>query len=227
MEVYHGSYTEIVEIDLSKGRENRDFGRGFYVTKFREQAEFWAKKIGGNHKCEGVITEFNFVENSFDYLEYKTLRFDSYSEEWLDFVVLNRNVENPRPAHDYDIVEGPIADDDVSERILDYLEGSVSKSDFLEELIFHEPTHQICFCTLKSLQAIKKIKKDEMAYKLKEITKPIILSLVANDGFDKAEATDKLYASNTFSKLEDITTKLYEKDWTEIYELLKQELKTK
>jgi hypothetical protein len=38
MKVYHGSYTVIHEIDLSKGELQRDFGRGFYVTKFREQA---------------------------------------------------------------------------------------------------------------------------------------------------------------------------------------------
>ncbi len=29
MKVYHGSYTAIDEIDLSKAEENRDFGRGF------------------------------------------------------------------------------------------------------------------------------------------------------------------------------------------------------
>jgi hypothetical protein len=35
MQVYHGSYTKIVEIDLSKAQANKDFGRGFYVTKFK------------------------------------------------------------------------------------------------------------------------------------------------------------------------------------------------
>jgi hypothetical protein len=39
MQVYHGSYTEITEINLSKGQVNKDFGRGFYVTKFRDHAE--------------------------------------------------------------------------------------------------------------------------------------------------------------------------------------------
>lgn len=46
MRVYHGSYTEINEIDLTFSRTSRDFGQGFYVTRFREQAEYWAKKKG-------------------------------------------------------------------------------------------------------------------------------------------------------------------------------------
>jgi hypothetical protein len=45
MIVYHRSYVEINEVDLSKCEDHRDFGRGFYVTKFRSQAEEWAGKI--------------------------------------------------------------------------------------------------------------------------------------------------------------------------------------
>lgn len=44
MKVYHGSYTEIETIDLTKGELQRDFGRGFYVTKLREQAEYWGTR---------------------------------------------------------------------------------------------------------------------------------------------------------------------------------------
>ena len=43
MRVFHGSYAAVDEIDLTKGRSNLDFGRGFYVTNIRSQAEFWAK----------------------------------------------------------------------------------------------------------------------------------------------------------------------------------------
>jgi hypothetical protein len=51
MEVYHGSYTKIDKIDLSKSQLNRDFGQGFYVTKFRKHAESWAEIIGGKYFC--------------------------------------------------------------------------------------------------------------------------------------------------------------------------------
>jgi hypothetical protein len=55
MIVYHGSYTEIDTIDLSKGELQRDFGRGFYVTKLREQAEYWANRKGNFNKTNGCI----------------------------------------------------------------------------------------------------------------------------------------------------------------------------
>jgi hypothetical protein len=45
MQVYHGSYTEIFDIDLSKSQLNKDFGKGFYVTKFRNHAENWAVNL--------------------------------------------------------------------------------------------------------------------------------------------------------------------------------------
>ena len=88
MQVYHGSYLEIYEIDLNKCQANRDFGQGFYLTKFVLQAQNWAKIIGRKHHTDGFVTEFTFYERAFEDERYKTLRFDKYSEKWLDFVVL-------------------------------------------------------------------------------------------------------------------------------------------
>jgi len=120
MRVFHGSYTIVDVIDLTKGRSNLDFGKGFYVTSIRSQAEFWAARTGRFHKTEGVVSEFEFYENAFEHYDLKVLRFSGYDEQWLDFVVLNRDPQSPIPAHDYDIVEGPVANDDVSNRINDY-----------------------------------------------------------------------------------------------------------
>jgi hypothetical protein len=55
MKVYHGSYTKIDKIDVSKCENRRDFGKGFYVTKIRKQAEEWAEKTGNRHHTEGVV----------------------------------------------------------------------------------------------------------------------------------------------------------------------------
>ncbi|GHV57988.1 hypothetical protein FACS1894182_08420 [Bacteroidia bacterium] len=123
MIVYHGSYTKINEIDLSMSAPRKDFGKGFYVTKFRSQAETWAKRIGADNNCEGVVSEFIFYENAFIDGTYRVLRFDKYDEKWLDFVTLNRRKDSPIPAHDYDIVEGPVADDRISENITRYIKG--------------------------------------------------------------------------------------------------------
>ena len=44
MIVYHGIFTEIKEVDLGECKPFKDFGIGFYVTKFKSQAEFWQIK---------------------------------------------------------------------------------------------------------------------------------------------------------------------------------------
>jgi hypothetical protein len=226
MQVYHGSYKKIIEIDLSQSRDNRDFGKGFYVTNIYSQAEFWATRIGRNHSTNGVVTEFTFYDNAFTHWELKALRFDSYTEQWLDFVVMNRNPQSPVPAHDYDIVEGPVANDNVADRIDDYLNNVISKSDFIKELSYHKPTHQICFCTLKSLQMIEPLEKKHITG-IKHIVKSVIENLVIECDMEKSVAADVFYNSTTFTQLSDKSTELYIKPWIEIYEILKSELEKK
>jgi len=224
MEVYHGSYTEINEIDFTFCQVGRDFGQGFYVTRFRHHAENWAKRKS-RFKHNGFITEYEFYYSELVARKCKIKQFEIYNEEWLDFVVLNRNDKNPIPAHDYDIVEGPVADDKVQNRIVDYLNGEITKTDFLEELKWHEETHQICFCTVASLQFLKHLDNGKMVSKFLHIGEPIVEKLVKDFSFDEKTATEKFFSSNTFSKLADDSNKLYEKDWTEIYNLLLSELK--
>ena len=106
MKVYHGSHIKIDKIDLSKCKPNKDFGRGFYVTKFRNHAEIWAKIIGERYETDGFVSEFEFSENDFTKSICKIKHFDAYDEEWLDFVVANRDKNGKIPAHDYDVVIG-------------------------------------------------------------------------------------------------------------------------
>jgi hypothetical protein len=225
MKVYHGSYTKIDEIDLTKGELNRDFGRGFYVTNIYKQADFWAKRKGRKQKNNGVVTEFTFLESAFSSNYLKTLRFKDYSEIWLDFVVENRQNETDKNVHDYDIVEGPVADDDIATRITFYLEGGITKAVFLEELKFkHSVSHQIAFCTQKSLQMIKRAfsKAD-----LNEMTvdDAVIQSLIVDFEMSDYQAIDSFFNSKIYSLLIDESTEYYEKSWQEIYKMLKKELK--
>ena len=224
MQVYHGSYLEIFDIDLNKCQANKDFGQGFYVTKFPKQAENWANIIARKHHTESFVSEFTFYERAFEDELYKVLRFENYSEQWLDFVVLNRDPSTQKQQHNYDIVEGPIADDKIANRIDDYLDGLVSKEVFLTELIHHEETHQICFCTLKSLQMLKK-KNRISSLKITHIAEPIIETLTIENNLQEIEAADLFYTSDTFTQLSDISNENYLKPWQEIYEMLKIELK--
>jgi hypothetical protein len=224
MQVYHGSYIEITGIDLSRGQANKDFGRGFYVTRFRKHAETWAEIIGSKHGTKGVVTEFTFYERAFTDEVYKTLRFDGYDEQWLDFIVLNRDKSSMEQRHDYDIVEGPVADDKVQNRIDQYLNGEITKEAFLKMLKYHEKTHQLCFCTRKSLQMIESPLKTPII-KSVMISEPVIESLIIELHLDAETAADRFYTSKTFAALADPSTGLYLKPWQEIYEMLKKELK--
>jgi len=222
MIVYHGSYTEIKQIDLSKCEPHRDFGQGFYVTKFKQHAKNWAKRKS-RFKHDGFVSEYEFYYSELVVRKCKTKQFENYNEEWLDFVVLNRNDKNPITVHDYDIVEGPVADDKVQNRIIDYLNGEITKAAFLEELKWHEETHQICFCTVASLQFLKQMDNGKLVSRFLHIGEPIVEKLVIEFNFDEETAADKFFSSETFSKLADTSNKFYEKDWIEIYELLLNE----
>ncbi len=78
------------------------------------------------------------------------LKFEKMCEEWLNFIVNCRNgIE-----HNYDIVEGPMVDDQIWNFIEGFIEGNVSREAFWELVKFNYPTHQICFNTGKSLKTL-------------------------------------------------------------------------
>jgi hypothetical protein len=221
MRVYHGSYTDIGEIDLSKCKPRKDFGQAFYVTKFREQAELWAQRMGAEHDTDGVVTEFKFDEFAYDEDDMQMLRFDEYNEEWLDFVVKNRS-SRKGITHTYDIVEGPVANDDISQRINRYLRGEISKEKFLSDLKFHKETHQIAFCTMKSLQMLEKV---DNAFQLGNMEENIIEALMSDYKLSEEEATDLYYLSKTNEHITRKSINAENETWQKVYELLKQELK--
>lgn len=224
MKVYHGSYMKVDKIDLLKCKPNKDFGKGFYVTKFRNHAEEWATIIGEKYGTNGFISEFEFSENDFTKSICKIKHFDTYNEEWLDFVVKNRDKNSEIPTHDYDIVIGPVADDKVQNTLRLYLKNKITKEKFLKMLIHHEETHQICFCTLNSLQTIDRI-DDTPTDEIVMISEPIIEKLIIDFNFNEEKATDLFFSSDIYNKLSDTKTKFYEQNWTKIYKLLLNELK--
>ena len=223
MKVYHGSYTEINTIDFSLCSTGKDFGKGFYVTKLYEQAKTWAERKGERKGNSGFVTEFEYSENFGNIVKLKMLRFDDYTDEWLDFVVLNRKNETDRNAHDYDIVEGPVADDKIATDVDRYLEGSLSREQFMRELT-HHPSHQICFCTMQSLQALSQ-PKGKIDIAIYDIGAHVVKSLILDYDINEMEALDRYYTSKTYGQIADESTLFYQKPWQEIYEMLTAELK--
>ena len=140
--LYHGS-KEIVEFpEIRIQKYNKDFYFGFYCTLFPEQAIRWATRYDGI----GYLNEYQYVPDSS--LNVKT--FSEMSEEWLDFIVACRTGK----AHDYDIVEGPMADDEVWDYVEDYLSKRISREAFWALARFKHPTHQILFCTDRALDTL-------------------------------------------------------------------------
>ena len=224
MKVYHGSYTRIETIDLSQAEANKDFGNGFYVTNIRKHAERWAKRIAHAHNTTPVVTEFLFYETAYTDSIYKVLRFPRPCRQWVEFVMMNRNPNIPKPAHDYDIVEGPIANDWVTSQIRLHEKGKISMETLVEKLTHREDTHQICLCTTESLGAIKVLENVGFS-EMEEIAKRVVTSLVES-GIDQLAAINLFYKSDTFAKLSDVNTGIYLKPWQKIYEMLKRELTT-
>ena len=208
MRVYHGGYIKIDTIDLPKSKPNKDFGKGFYVTKFREHAERWAQLIGEKHGTKGFVTEFKFNEDEFTKSICKIKHFNSYDEQWLDFVIKNRDRNAPSSSHDYDIVIGPVADDKIQNTLRLYIKGKIEKDKLLKMLTYHEETHQICFCTLNSLQTIDRI-DETPTYDIVLILEPIIKKLIVDFGINEVVSMEFVYNSDTFKMLSDTATGLY------------------
>ena len=61
MKLYHGGYTVIEHPDCLAGRENLDFGKGFYTTLMREHAEQWAGQVAFNRgRLKPILNVYEF-----------------------------------------------------------------------------------------------------------------------------------------------------------------------
>ena len=149
MKVYHGSYAEIKAPDLAHSRKNVDFGRGFYVTPIYEQAEKWSRKL--MRKNESVVVSlYDFNEQALSAL--KTLRFESYSESWLNFILTCRSGNDKSY---FDLVIGGVANDKVFNTVELYFDGLIDKAEALKRLKFEKPNLQLCFRSEKALEFLK------------------------------------------------------------------------
>lgn len=148
--LYHGS-KEIVEFpEIRAAKFNKDFYYGFYCTQFQEQAKRWAVRFTG----KGIINEYRYVPNS----DLQVLCFPEMTEEWLDFIVGCRLGKS----HDFDVVEGPMANDTIFNYVQNYVDGKISRAAFWELARFKKPTHQISFHTARALSTLHFVKGYEV-----------------------------------------------------------------
>ena len=141
--LYHGSSQIVEEPEIRIAKFHKDFYYGFYCTMMKEQAIRWATRFGEN----GYINVYEYVPC----LDLKVLRFEKMTEEWLDFIVDCRMGKS----HDYDIVEGPMADDTIYNYVQGFVDGKYSRIVFWELAKFKYPTHQISFHTARALETLR------------------------------------------------------------------------
>lgn len=149
MAVYHDSYAIIKNPKIIQGKNTKDFGSGFYCTIIREQAQRWAKRYN-----TPIINIYTIRMNT----NLKILEFKEMTDEWLDFIINCRNGKQ----HDYDIVIGAMANDQIYNYIADYIDGIITREQFWSLAKFKYPTHQINFCTEAALNCIEYVSSEEV-----------------------------------------------------------------
>ncbi len=141
--LYHGSKFSVEYPEIRTAKYHKDFYFGFYCTILPEQAQRWAVRYTGT----GVINEYLYTPSETLRVKY----FPEMTEEWLDFIVACRR----GVPHDYDIVEGPMANDTIFNYVQNFVDGKISREAFWALAKFKHPTHQISFHTARALSTLQ------------------------------------------------------------------------
>lgn len=149
MKLYNGSSVIVKKPEIRIEKLNKDFYFGFYCTIMEERAIRWATRFGN-----GFVNVYDYKPND----SLRILKFDEMTEEWLDFIIACRS----GISHNWDIVEGPMADDTIYNYIQEFEDGKISREAFWALAKFRYPTHQICFNTEKALESITFVEAREI-----------------------------------------------------------------
>ena len=165
MLLYHGSNIDIKEIDLAMCRPYKDFGRGFYLTVKKDQAEKMANRVARIYGGSPVLNIYE-IADSFKDTEGLIIKDfgEETSPEWAQFVRNNRNKKfrdysslECNLDNKYDIVIGPIADDDMALLFRQYENGMITFENMLNGMIYKKTTNQFSFHTEKAIVMLKKV----------------------------------------------------------------------
>ena len=157
MILYHGTNADIEAIDLTKGLQFKDFGKGFYLTPNRETACRMAQKRARLFGGTATLITYELDDSAMQSdLKLKVFP-ENASVEWLLFVDANRDRKSKQPVHDYDIVVGPIADDGVVLQLTNYREGIYSPEEAARLLQDRYLDQQYYFGTERALNYLHKI----------------------------------------------------------------------
>lgn len=165
MILYHGTNKDISEIDLNECRPYKDFGQGFYTTDLLAQAQKMAKRVARIYGGSPIVNVYEIKDNFMDDNSLSTINFgNTPSEKWALFVMNNRNryftdFKSLDCNFDckYDIVAGPIADDDMTMLFRQYQNQMITFDMLISGMTFKDVTSQYSFHTEKAIQLLKKV----------------------------------------------------------------------
>ena len=153
LDLYHGgeSPVKVPQVVSPKASRPLDFGSGFYTTTSLDQARKWIGIRLRQHMYEtGCVSHFTADWTDIEKSGLKTLVFHGPEEAWFDFVMDNRHTTGF--SHDYDIVMGPVANDNVYETLTLFEDGIILKSEAIARLKTYKLVDQVLFHTEAALK---------------------------------------------------------------------------
>lgn len=153
MILYHGSNVVVSKPQLIHQNRFLDFGFGFYTTTNKMQAIAFADKVYKRRMKGGKIVSIYELNEQIAFAECSLLRFDAPNEAWLDFVSENRS--GSYKGKEYDLVYGPVANDDVYTTFTLYSAGALTKEQTLEALKIKKLYNQLILTSEKALSYLK------------------------------------------------------------------------
>lgn len=148
MIIYHGSNVTVEEPKILTPNRYLDFGAGFYTTTNFDQALNFAGKVTMRKKCgRSTVNIYDLDESIFE--KVNVLNFESADEAWLDFVSDNRSGIDRTAG--YDLICGPVANDDVYQTFILYSTGVYTKEQTIEALKIKKLYNQYVFTTDRAL----------------------------------------------------------------------------
>ena len=152
--LYHGTNCNFSAVDLSKAKDKRDFGKGFYLTTLQNQAKDWAEVLFARFGGAGIfVYEFEFEMKS----NLCVKQFDGASEDWLIFVRNNRIKGGIQ--HNIDIVRGAVVNDKTNRTLALFVEGIYTPKEAMKKLRSNKLNDQLSFHTEKASSCLTLINK--------------------------------------------------------------------
>ncbi len=155
MILYHGSNIAVTEPQIIVSNRALDFGAGFYTTSSEEQAVRWAK-LQALRRGKGVPTVSVYEFDDAKAADLAILRFPSADADWLRYVTDNR--KSAYRGEKYDVVIGPVANDNTMPVISDYMAGTINVETALILLKPQKLADQYAFLTWKGLSMLRYVR---------------------------------------------------------------------